>query len=277
MPIRKRYLFSDVEGIRVGRINLGINTTFIIYRLGDTLMDAGPSNQWPEVRSFLQQHPVRQLFLSHHHEDHSGNAARISEWCQLMPYAPQQAIDKFTNGYPTPLLQKLIWGSPMAVHTQPLPEQAEVEGYGRLQPIHTPGHAKDLHCFYLPERGWLFSGDLYIAQSVRMLRKDEKLDQIMTSIAKVLKLDFEVLFCPHRGVVEEGKQALTDKLNRMLALCQRAKALHQQGYDEKEVIRVILGPEEMLTYLSGFNFSKRHLIRQAIALDDRFIESLQTP
>ena len=56
MPIRKEYRFDNGEhsvlGTRVGRFNLGINTTFIVYRMGDTLIDTGPSNQWREVSRY---------------------------------------------------------------------------------------------------------------------------------------------------------------------------------------------------------------------------------
>lgn len=272
MPIRKRYQFKDeqgvsVEGVRVGRLNLGINTTFIIYRLGDTLIDAGPSNQWSEVRSFIQHQPVHRLLLSHHHEDHSGNAARIAQSCELTPYAPQQAKYKFDDGYRTPVLQKVIWGDPKPVKTQPMPDSQQLEGYGEVVAIHTPGHAKDLHCFYLPERKWLFSGDLYISKSLRMLRKDENLAQIMHSMNKVLQLDFDVLFCPHRGILEDGKHAMTEKLNNMLELCEQAQALKQKGLSNKAIVKKLLGPEEAVGYLTGFNFSKINLINQAVEVD----------
>ena len=276
MPIRKRYQFADVEGVRVGRLNLGINTTFILYRLGDTLIDAGPSNQWPEVRSFIQQKPIRQLLLSHHHEDHSGNAARIAEYYSLIPYAPQQARYKFDQGYRTPILQKIIWGEPKPANTQPLPESVFLPDYGELQAIHTPGHAKDLHCFYLPERGWLFSGDLYISKSLRMLRKDEKLDQILLSMDRVLKLDFDVLFCPHRGILEDGKQAMSDKLSNMLQLCEQARDLNTQGVSNKGIVKRLLGSEEATSYLTGFNFSKINLIDQAVAIDTELLSNLRS-
>lgn len=273
MPIRKRYQFAEVEGARVGRLNLGINTTFIVYRLGDTLIDCGPSNQWPDVKRFIQEKPVNTLLLSHHHEDHSGNAARIADLCKLVPYAPQQAANKFSDGYRTPVLQKIIWGSPQPVQTQLLPDVMTLSDKTRLETIFTPGHAKDLHCFYLPEKGWLFSGDLYISKSIRFLRADEHLDQIITSTRKVLKQDFDTLFCPHRGILENGKQALTEKLENIVQLCENAQQLQQKGYGLKQIVKQLLGPEEVASYLSGFNFAKVNLIAQAIELDSKLLKN----
>ena len=206
MPIHQRYALDDVDGVRVGRFKGGINTSFIVYRLGEALIDAGPANQWPAVRAFVDERPVGKLLLTHHHEDHGGNADRIARYCGLTPFAPALSQAKLRLGYPTPLTQKLIWGSPRPVETQTLPEMTELDDGTRLQAIHTPGHAKDLHVFFLPDRGAVFSGDLYISKSLRYLRSDERLDQLVDSIRKVLALDFTTLFCPHRGILEDGGQ-----------------------------------------------------------------------
>ena len=49
MAVRNTYDHENgphsVHGFRTGRFDFGINTTFIIYRLGETLIDAGPTNQ----------------------------------------------------------------------------------------------------------------------------------------------------------------------------------------------------------------------------------------
>ncbi|WP_086481952.1 MBL fold metallo-hydrolase [Oceanospirillum sanctuarii] len=272
MPIRKRYSYTDdqgfhVEGARVGRLNLGINTSFILYRLGDTLIDTGPSNQWPESKHFMEEAPISRILLSHHHEDHSGNAANAAELLGVTPFAPTQATNKFSQGYKTPLMQRVIWGDPKPVRTQPLPEIITLDGFGELQAIHTPGHAKDLHCFYLPQRRWLFSGDLYISKSLRMMREDENLTEILYSMQKVLELDFQVIFCPHRGILEQGKQAMQEKLSNMLNLCQQVQQLRKEGLKEKAISNKLLGKEELACYLSGYNFSKINLIRQALKVD----------
>ncbi len=264
MPIRERYQLDQVEGARVGRFNLGINTTFVVYRIGETLIDSGPSNQWSAVRRFVDEQPVNKLILSHHHEDHSGNAGRIAKHCNLLPIAPELGQRKLAQGYQTPLLQKVIWGNPSPVATQTLPEIQYMSDGSQLISVHTPGHAKDLHCFYLPEKGWLFTGDLYISKSLRYLRSDENLNQLITSIRKVLALDFEVIFCAHRGILNRGKQALTEKLNNIIGLCLRAQALQQKGQELDQIVMQLLGPEGMMARLTSNNFCKANLIAEAL-------------
>ncbi|MAA70489.1 MAG: MBL fold metallo-hydrolase [Bermanella sp.] len=266
MPIRKTYEFERVSGVKVGRLNQGINTQFIVYRIGETIIDTGPSNQWRYVKQFLSSHPVEQLLLTHHHEDHSGNAHHISVTHGVLPKAPKLAQEKLATGYKTPILQRVVWGSLVPVKTQALSEQEFLADGSQIIPVHTPGHARDLTCFFLPEQGYFFSGDLFIARKLKLLRSDENLEQLVDSIKKVLKLDFKTLFCPHGGVIENGKSALADKLDNILALCEQAQMLHKKGMTLDDVCHQLLGPEDMVAKLTGGNFCKANLIRQGLEL-----------
>lgn len=272
MTVRNTYAYENgahsVYGFRTGRFDFGINTTFIIYRMGETLIDAGPSNQWPTIKRVLKPLTIKTLLITHHHEDHSGNANRIAKLKKLKPYAPLLGREKLAKGYPTPLLQKLIWGSPQKVETEILPDQllvnADNPSQAKVIAIPTPGHAKDLTCLFLPEQKYLFSGDMYISKSLKYLRSDENLQQLINSLEKLIALDFEILFCPHRGIVEEGKKALKEKLQNLLTLCSESQKLMAQGLTEAEIVIQLLGPEDGLAKMSKFNISKGNLIRQAM-------------
>jgi glyoxylase-like metal-dependent hydrolase (beta-lactamase superfamily II) len=276
MTVRNTYDYENgphsVHGFRTGRFDFGINTTFIIYRIGTTLIDAGPTNQWSTIKRVLKPLDIDTLLITHHHEDHSGNANRISKLKKLTPYAPALGQAKLAKGYPTPLIQKLIWGSPLKVETQTLPDQLIINQDSASETeviaIPTPGHAKDLTCLFLPEQKYLFSGDMYISKSLKYLRIDENLTQLIQSLRKLIALDFEILFCPHRGIVEEGKKALQEKLENLLTLCRKSQELMKQGLNEGEIINQLLGPEDGLAKLSKFNISKGNLIRQAMTFED---------
>ena len=270
MPIRQRFDIEGVEAVRVGRLNTGINTTFVLYRIGTTLIDTGPSNQWRAVRRFVDEKPPKQLVITHHHEDHSANGSRLAKRYGVKPWAPRLTQDKLKRGYKTPPVQRWVWGSPIPVDTEPFPDRIALEDGSGLVPVHTPGHAKDHHCLFWPEHRRIFTGDLFLARSLTYMRIDENLQQLMSSIIQVLKLDFETILCSHRGIVENGPDALREKLSYLKQLCIDARQLQEQGIPEPQAVERLLGPEDMFSKLSFYNISKRNLYREAarVKLDE---------
>ncbi|WP_067521248.1 MBL fold metallo-hydrolase [Endozoicomonas ascidiicola] len=122
-----------------------------------------------------------------------------------------------------------------------MPEWIELDDGSSLEAIAAPGHAEDMICFYWPDKGAVFTVDLYLSRSIRYMRDDENLAILINSIRDVLTKDFDTLFCPHRGVVENGKTALQEKLNNLLELCEQSQQLHHQGQTIKEITKTILG------------------------------------
>ncbi|AMX03074.1 MBL fold metallo-hydrolase [Microbulbifer thermotolerans] len=266
MSVLDSFRYQGLDGLRVGRFDLGINSSFIVYRLADTIIDTGPSNQWKFVRPFVCACPFSQLLLTHHHEDHTGNADAIYRLTGVQPLAPAGTVDILKRGFRIPPIQKIIWGSAGKVKARPLPDHVQIGGEA-VEAIFTPGHAKDMTCYLLPERGWLFSADLYLANYLKLLRSDEDIPTLLDSIRKVLERDFEVILCPHRGVVEDGKKRLREKYDYLLNLADRAQSLEHQGLDLSAVTRRLLGRENMMSVLSRYNFSKRNLIASCLQVD----------
>lgn len=264
MSVFKRFTHRDLEAIRVGRFNLGINTSFIVYRLGNTLIDTGPTNQWKYIKPFINEKPIEQILLTHHHEDHAGNAGNIKALTGITPLAPEITIQKLRHSFATPLIQKIIWGSPGAVRADPLPNNISLKTGEPISAIHAPGHAKDMTCFLLPERGWLFSADLYLANRLSMLRSDEHIPTLLDSIKRILDCEFETIICPHRGIVDQGQERLREKYNFILELASNAQHLNNQGHTIQAITDQLLGKETMISILSSYNFSKRNLIQSCL-------------
>ena len=72
------------------------------------------------------------------------------------------------------IYRRVAWGRFTTVEAAPLPEVVEAGGV-RLEVVETPGHSPDHVCFFERERGWLFTGDLFLAERQRYLRMDEDL------------------------------------------------------------------------------------------------------
>jgi len=266
MAILDTFTYHDLDAHRVGRFDFGINSSFICYRLQDTLIDCGPSNQWKYVKPFVEAKPFKQILLTHHHEDHSGNAGSIYQLSGVQPQAPDITIDIMNRGFKIPLMQKVIWGSADRVKAAPLREDLTI-GDEAVAPVFTPGHAKDMTCYLLKDRGWLFSADLYIANYLKFLRIDEHIPTLLDSTRHALSREFDTLICPHRGVVENGKKKLQEKYDYLVELSKNAQAQRQSGSDLLKITESLLGKDGMMCKLSAYNFSKRNLIRSCLDVD----------
>lgn len=259
-----RIAHGEVQGLRVGRFDLGINTALVVYRFGETAVDAGPANRWPAVRRFLSEEPLRMLLLTHHHEDHSGNAEPIQRELGAEVLAPEASLPLLEQGFPLQLYRRLIWGRPRPLRARALPAEVELPGGYRLEVLPTPGHADDMVCLLEPGRGWLFTSDLFIAERIRMLRREDDVGTEIESLRSVLRRDFQTVFCAHRGPVEDGRAALGRKLDFLVSLREEVLSLRGRGLPPREIARRLLGREGLMSWLTGFHFSKRNLVESCL-------------
>ena len=175
-----------------------------VYLVDGLLVDSGPPNLAGDVRRLVSELAVRQCVTTHHHEDHSGNHGLLAGELRITPLAHPSAVARLALADTHPrLYRRIAWGARPSTPTAPLGERLETPRF-RLQVIHTPGHATDHVALFEPERGWLFSGDLYLAPRLRYLRADEDVYAMMDSLRRVLALEPRVLFCQHRGRVDQG-------------------------------------------------------------------------
>jgi len=253
-----------VEGLRVGRYDVGISSSCILYRLGSTVVDTGPPNQWPVVRRFLRERTVERALITHHHEDHGGNGARLRSELDAAVYVPRRGRDYFVDGFRLRLYQRVIWGTPRRFAPDAAPGEIDCGSGFRLRTVDAPGHSPDMTCYLEPNRGWLFTGDLYIAAKPRFLRVDEDVNDHIRSLREVLTLDFETVFCAHRGVIQDGRRAIRAKLDYLESLRGEARRLRDTGHSVAAITRELLGREGFVTYFTAFHFSKRHFVRACL-------------
>ena len=267
----ERLTYGSVEGLLAGRYSIGLNMRAACYRIGHTLIDTGPPNQWRLVRRFVteqdDQYGIDRVLVTHHHEDHAGNAARLQELLDAPVYAPEASLDRLSDGFSLETYRWIVWGRPRSVEAEPVPETLTLADGTTLRTLPAPGHADDMVCYLAEDHGLLFSADLYITPRPKYLRFDEHAPRLIESIHDVLAHDFDTILCAHRGVVEEGRRALTEKVKYMEALCGVVQRRYR--HDKVTVPRItdeILGSEGLLYWASGGDFSKQNLI--ASCLDD---------
>ena len=264
MGVVERIRFQDIEGLRIGRFRGRINTTCILYRAAGTVVDTGSPNQWPFVRAFLEEQAIEQVVVTHHHEDHAGNLARLQEAGVPSLLAPRESLEFLAAGFPLQAYRRLVWGRPRRVRAEPLTGSVSLAAGGRLEPILLAGHAPDMTCLLDRSRGVLFGADLYVSRRLRYLRQDEDLQGILQSLRRALTLDSDTLLCSHRGVLPEAKGALQRKLDHLISLVQETSALRSQGLGLRQITRRLLGREDSVALISLLHFSKRNLVRECL-------------
>ena len=174
------------------------------YLFDEIMVDTGQPHMEKEVLAMAGSHGVKQVFLTHHHEDHSGNAAAIHKVLGARVSGHALTRDKLTVSYPILPYQKYIWGNPTPVGVNTLPEKINTP-LGRMVPVHTPGHSKDHTLYFLPDLGIVFSGDLYLGDRIKFFRSDEEVGIQIASLKKVAALDFDTLLCAHNPRLKNGK------------------------------------------------------------------------
>lgn len=263
--------YGPVHYWEVARSYLGkqLYTTGFFY-LDGVLIDCGPANTLPRLKPLFSDLTIDRVLITHHHEDHSGNAFHLNRSRGISifahPDAPASLEDVSRN---IPFYRNLIWGRPQSVVMENIPLFVETNAR-TLEVIHTPGHSEDHLCFWDGSNSWLFTGDLYLASYLRYLREDEDIFEIMRSLRKLIDLRPKVLFCNHRGPIENGEQALSKKLSFLERMRDEVQTAVEKGIPLNRVAAQLLKKDLFFRFFSAGEFSTMNLLRAfaGVALSD---------
>jgi glyoxylase-like metal-dependent hydrolase (beta-lactamase superfamily II) len=281
MRVCKSYTFDHgIRGFKLGWSLAGPPLmTVYCYIFDQIMIDTGQSHMERQVLAIARENQVKQVFLTHHHEDHSGNGAVIQKRLGTEVFGHSLTREKLKRPYKILPYQRYVWGrtTPLAVTPLPMSEKTgpgktdsmesdSIEtSLGKMSPLHTPGHAKDHVVYFLPEKGVVFSGDLYLGDHIRYFRADEDMGAQISSLKKVLALDFETLLCSHNPRQIRGRQHIQNKLDFLENLYGNIILLWKTGKTPKEIFRELKLKEDYFTkYFCFGNVSMLNGVRSAI-------------
>lgn len=266
LKIIKRHNFGEVVGWEFGWSPVGRPMmTAICYRIGPVLIDTALAHMRPQVLEMVERENIKSVLLTHYHEDHSGNAAEIKAKFKIPIYGERRTAEKLSRPYKIFPYQHLMWGAATPVEIKTLPPGAFEENGLRIVPVYTPGHSKDHTAYLFEEKGWLFSGDLYLSSQIKYFRADEKILDQINSLKKVMSLDFDALFCSHHPRPVDGKKFIAQKLQYLEDLYGKVADLAIRGMDESGIMKELHLKEDLkIKWLCFGNVSMKNIVRSVI-------------
>ena len=206
-----------IDSLGIGRAYLAVEADRV------TLIDTGLRGSTEKVVRAVEAagrkaQDVRQVVITHHHQDHTGSLAELAErtGAEVMVHsldAPvvrgeQRAPGPSAGGLLKPLLSRMVRPAPAAAVGRELADGDEIDCLEGMRVVHTPGHTPGSISLYCPKRRLLFVGDA--AANTFGLRLPigwftEDMAQTKESIRKLAALDFEAVFFGHgRPIDKEG-------------------------------------------------------------------------
>lgn len=229
-PVRFYELTRRIAGRPVMRVG--------VFRVGELLIDTGPIHAHSALDAILEDGAVEQLVLTHHHEDHVGNAAEIVRRTGVTARIHPEGIPLVAHAPELPLYRRAVWGVPEPLTAAPLGDEIHT-GRFRFRVIHTPGHAVDHVALHEPDQEWLFAGDLFLTDRPRFAFRYDDVGTIIASIRRLLAIPDCVLFCQHSGYHASHQHRLGRKLDTLLGLQQRAVMHLEEGRNLREIVRAL--------------------------------------
>ncbi|WP_099159812.1 MBL fold metallo-hydrolase [Virgibacillus ndiopensis] len=256
----ERILFDDMEIIKITVNPIFPMMDVYLYFIDGLLVDTGPSIRKRNLMPLLKTWDIRQVAITHHHEDHAGLARWIDKHVSTEIFCHKNMVAVAHKNAHLPWYRTLFSGPRLAFNARPYPEVIRTYKY-EFYPIDTPGHTFDHVCLFEPYKGWLFTGDLYITPYPKVFLKEESMLSYINSIQKIIKLDYKTIFCGHEGVIENGKEMMERKLQYLQKIRKDVINLHKLGYNDRTIVKKIFPDRVKLETASFGSFSRRNLVR----------------
>ena len=235
------------------------------YMVDGLMVDTGCAYTASELASALDGIPLTGILNTHSHEDHigaNGPLQQVRTNLDIMAHPLALPIlARPRERQPLHPYRRLYWGWPDPSSGRPVTHHETLETeHHRFRVIYTPGHSPDHLCLYEPDRGWLFTGDLFVGGRERALRADYNIWQIIDSLKLVAKLSVNWMFPGSARVRENPKEDLNSKISYLEAFGERILELYEKGQGVNSIVRELCGKPMPVEIITLGHFSRRNLV-----------------
>ncbi len=266
MLVSETFSHQEVRGFKFGYNPLGKPVLYShVYFVDGLLIDTGHIKIKESFLKRTQNLDVQKVFITHHHEDHTGNLQGIKEQKEVEIFCSPLCQELMKNPPDLSLAQKLTWGDrPPFYDFTTIEDKIETINH-RFEIIPIPGHAKDMVALYERDKKWLFSADLYINSFIGYFLENESIQDQINSTKRILELDFEAMFCAHNPQFKNPKAKLAKKLDFLESSFEAVKNLHNQGLNPKQIFDQLPWKEDwFIRFLSGGQLSKFNMVKSIV-------------
>ncbi len=257
--------------ITIFAMGRGIRGKFIFpvycYLIDDLLIDTGAKVAQKAFQRAIDEVSVSLIVNTHSHEDHIGNNSMVAHLKGAKILVQPKAIPILANpkllnlrGY-----QKFAWKSPVPSAGILIPPELRV-GTHTFKVIETPGHSPDHICIHEPHEGWLFSGDLHVAEKSLVYQPHDDFHQILASLKSLLPLNVREIFDAHRGLIPNGQVALKEKVAYMEDVQHKVEELYAQKLPLKDIARRAVGKEDLFAMITRGHMSKMNGVKSILRI-----------
>jgi glyoxylase-like metal-dependent hydrolase (beta-lactamase superfamily II) len=230
------------------------------YVVRRVLVDSGFPAVARDIAELIRDRPVRGAFITHHHEDHAGNAELLAASGVPLAMAPSTAAI-IRQPEPIGFYRRFTWRAmpPLASTVIPFADDS-------LSLLHTPGHSADHHVVWDSATDTLFAGDLFLGVKVRIAHADEDLHAQVASLRAMVARRPSRVFCMHRGLVPNGATMLAVKADWMEETVGTVERLHAAGLSVQAIRTQLFGGRSRTEVFSLGDYSSINLVRAALRL-----------
>lgn len=247
------------KGSREMPWNTGNCMDVYYYLIDGVLIDTGPSNLAATAIPFFESNPIKQVVLTHIHEDHAGMAEWLQQNKQIPIYLHPGSLEEAFKEPELTTYRLHIWGRRRAFTAYPVPDVLNSGKY-RFDIIDSPGHYRHHKAVFLRDKGWLFPGDLITVLRPTSIFRDENLSDMISSLQRLLHLPFNTVFCAHTGIHENGRDLFSLKLDYLLGLQEQVRKLRAKGWENTKISQKLFPGAASLNSIIAQDFSSLHMV-----------------
>lgn len=236
-----------------------------LYLLDELLVDSGFMRARAAVKAALSGRPLVVIALTHHHEDHSGNAGVLGATAIYLHQPQLQWSEGVGDLLP---YRHIAWGPPAPYVPSAMPPVIEC-GLRRLTMVPTPGHCATQVALLEERTGVVFTGDLLIGPGAGAVMTHEDPWQHVQALRRVADLGARRMLTGHGQVIDDPPRALRRKADRIEAVAHEVLELHLRRRSVGTIVAQLFprgrGRDLAWAGLTRREFSRANFVRAVLS------------